>query len=264
MTKTQWQAFVTFRQKFKDECEALSHHASILSALAAEAASKDTPLYQHETAVVYNRALDEITEKSDIRYIIVGDNPGKDEQLIVNNRYLVGQSGKLGDRFFRMTKELEADFRKNVIILNKTPIHTAKTNHLRFLAKSNKDIARLINDSQKWMATETAFLHRALVSSSAEDAFVDGASKNSYTPELWLVGYAELKNKGIFALYRDTLRKAYDNDNAAWNQVKVYQHFSMNRFSIDFKKWREKHPHQNTLSALSSLGDFHRTEIFGA
>lgn len=279
MTQNQWQAFTAFRDAFRTKCDEWAKFASRLTPLSVAAAEKDTPPYPHETAVVYNRALDDITEKSEIRYIVVGDNPGKDEQLAKNNRYLVGQSGKLAASFFARNAELGADFRQNVIILNKTPIHTAKTNHLKNLVRADSEIAALIADSQKWMAEQTARLHIALADASAGgDALASGCAsaggKDSAVGdasagggelagdvELWLVGYAELKKNGIFSLYRDTLAAAYESP--AWQRVMAFQHFSMNRFSIDLKAHQRDFPAESLRATLFALGTQHRIEIFG-
>lgn len=296
MTQNQWQAFTAFRDAFRTKCDEWAKFASRLTPLSVAAAEKDTPPYPHETAVVYNRALDDITEKSEIRYIVVGDNPGKDEQLAKNNRYLVGQSGKLAASFFARNAELGADFRQNVIILNKTPIHTAKTNHLKNLVRADSEIAVLIADSQKWMAEQTARLHIALADASAgeddsagggalasgcasaggKDSAVGDASASggelASGVELWLVGYAELKKNGIFSLYRDTLAAAYESPattanaasiSPAWQRVMAFQHFSMNRFSIDLKAHQRDFPAESLRAALFALGTQHRIEIFG-
>ena len=106
-----------------------------------------TPAYPFETTVVYNRSLDDVTKDDDIKLIVIGDNPGKDEQLAKNNRYLVGQAGKIAEGYFRRNPELGIDFRRNVIILNKTPVHSAKTAQLKTIAKQGgKKIADLIED----------------------------------------------------------------------------------------------------------------------
>src|SRR5574344_1919404 len=163
MTELQWQAFENFRTEFRAKIAEWSPYASVLRPLEQSAAADDTPPYPLETAVVYNRALDDITEQSDIRFIVIGDNPGKDEQLARNNRYLVGQSGKIAEGFFRRNPELSTDFRTNVLILNKTPVHTAKTAHLRSLCKNGgQEIQQLILESQLWMAQKTALLHQSL------------------------------------------------------------------------------------------------------
>lgn len=269
MTENQWRIFSDFRNTFKLKCGEWAEKAASLNidALVSEAGKKDTPPYSLETSVVYNNALDDITEKSEIHYIVVGDNPGKDEQLLKNNRYLVGQSGKLGERFFKMTDELKSDFRKNVIILNKTPIHTAKTNHLRFLCREDLRVAELINESQKWMAQSTAKLHIGLAEGAAAAKKTSQLENVTSVPALWLVGYAELKKNGIFSLYRDTLLSCYENaggvGHEAWQHVMAFQHFSMNRFTIDLNVKLKENPSASTKNVLSVLGTAHRKEIFG-
>lgn len=247
MTESEWQVFCAFRNQFKHKTEEWSAYANELYPLQSEAAKKDTPPYPIETSVVYNRALDDVTRNDEIKLIVIGDNPGKDEQLSKNNRYLVGQSGKIANGFFKRNKELCIDFRKNVIILNKTPIHTAKTAHLKYVNKNGGDkLAELIRESQTWMAKETARLHKALEST-----------------ELWLVGYAELKARGIFTLYKEMLKDSYIDDTDAWNRVFVFQHFSMNRFLIDLNAFRSAHKELTLKNSLETLGTAHKNEIFG-
>lgn len=290
MTSSQFTAFEQFRNDFHKKVAEWSRFAQTLAPLQKRAAQSDTPEYPLETCVVYNRALDDVTQDGDIKLIVIGDNPGKDEQRACNNRYLVGQSGKLADGFFHRNSALGIDFRKNVIILNKTPVHTAKTKHLRTLQKDKK-IAQLILESQVWMAEHTAQLHQALVAGALRCE--DGASQHAdvlqhterttfmpremrcnakiaTVPQLWLVGYAELKKGGIFTPYRDALKSAYVGKNGlcAWQNVFVYQHFSMNCFSIDLKRYLTRYDTTRNTATLSSLlaelGTLHRDEIFGA
>ena len=245
MTNDQWLAFEDFRARFRKECarwtEIAGGPTGWLAKLQKEAADADeNPVYPLETPLVYNRALDAITQDDDIRLIVVGDNPGKDEQLEKNRRYLVGQAGKLGDGFFRRNPELGVDFRKNVIILNKTPIHTAKTKQLAYILKKGGDRFRsLFDETQRWMAYETAKLKRAL-----------GCG-------LWLVGYAELRTGGLFSVYAlELAQQGIESDD-----VRLYQHFSMNRFSIDLK---ERYIESSSLEDnLRDIGVSHRREILG-
>ncbi len=247
MTEEEWKIFCDFRTNFRRKTEEWSAYSTELLPLQASSSQKDTPPYPIETSIVYNRALDDVMQGDEIKLIVIGDNPGKDEQLSKNNRYLVGQSGKIAEGFFRRNQELGTDFRKNVIILNKTPIHTAKTAHLKYVSKNGGDkIASLIKESQIWMAKETARLHKALGST-----------------ELWLVGYAELKARGIFTLYRDVLKDSYKNDTNAWDRVFVFQHFSMNRFLIDLKDFRSEHKNLTLKASIEMLGEAHKNEIFG-
>lgn len=256
MTKNQWEAFCDYKNQLKKHCDEWLKFSDELKLLqtAASKVKNDTPEYPIETPVVYNTAYDDFTEADEINLIVVGDNPGKNEQLEKNRKYLVGQSGKIAAGFFAGYPELKTDFRKNVIIANKTPVHTAKTNHLKYLMKNGSpEIQKLILDSQKIMAEMTAALHQKLIAEKGD---------KSVPPQLWLVGYAELKDRGIFLPYRDCLKSAYKNP-GDWDNVFVYQHFSMNRFSIDLKDFRQKNPQLDLAGALKNLGHQHRDEIFG-
>lgn len=264
MTGRQWEAFSGFRRDFRRQClEWNAGFARLLEPLQRESCRKDTPEYPVETSVVYNRALDEVAADDEVRLIVVGDNPGKDEQRARNRRYLVGQAGKIAAGFFERNPELGIDFRRNALILNKTPIHTAKTAHLRHLLRFGPpEVRGLLRSSQRWMAERTAALHRSL-------------SEGGGSPpcQLWLVGYAELKGRGLFLDYRDELASRYrapvpsgGGMEAAWEQVMVYQHFSMNRFTIDLAASQEAGRVDVRLplrERLDLLGALHRKEIFG-
>lgn len=256
MTPNQFEIFSDFRDEFCTYCMKMNKaYGDLLKPLQIAASADDTPDYPVETPVVYNSALDEVTEKSDIRMIVIGDNPGKDEQLDKNKKYLVGQSGKLAAGFFEKNAEFNTDFRKNVIILNKTPVHTAKTTHLKYLLKKGgNDVRTLILESQIFMAEKTAMLHQALCNNAGEDGI---------KPELWLVGYAELKDKGLFLGYKKELSEDYDKTEEFWNRVYVFQHFSMNRFSIDLKDFMKNHENLGIVEAAHELGALHKKEIFG-
>ena len=247
MTREQWQDFCTFKTELKAKIEEWTAAAPQLKDLQKIAADEaKTPEYPFEIPVVYNLALDDVKEDDDIKLIVIGDNPGKDEQLFKNSRYLVGQAGKIAEGYFRKNPELGIDFRRNVIILNKTPVHSAKTAQLKtIIKKGGPQIASLIEESQIWMAQKTADLHIKLGT------------------ELWLVGYSELKEKGIFTSYRDSLKKACSEE--AWNRLYVFQHFSMNRFSIDLADYikAEKKENAPLESNIHELGIIHRKEIFG-
>ena len=258
MTSLQFKIFSDFRDEFCTYCMKMNREwGNVLRPLQIVARQSDnTPDYMVETPVVYNTSLDEITEESEIRLIVIGDNPGKDEQREKNKRYLVGQSGKLAEGFFSKNTEFNIDFRKNVIILNKTPIHTAKTNHLKLVRKNGgKEIRNLISESQIFMAQKTAKLH--------EDLTAAALSSGGIVPELWLVGYAELKEKSLFSEYRNELKDSYDKNGTAWKNLFVFQHFSMNRFSIDLKNFMGKNKDLGIVEAAHELGKIHKKEIFG-
>lgn len=284
MTTSQWNAFEKFKDEFRAQCKKWAQYSGELIPLQKSSSQKDTPDYPIETPVVYNTVMDELSLESEIKLIVIGDNPGKNEQLSINQKYLVGQAGKLGESFFRNNPDLQIDFRKNVIILNKTPVHSAKTKHLIAIEKGLKSVnspaQNLIEESQRWMAKKTAELHQALIK---------GADKNSFIPELWLVGYTELKKNGIFIPYRDELKQAYTNQSTpadkptttstnattdanakastnslttSWQKVFVYQHFSMNCFNKDIRNYHTANPENPLKQNLETLGHLHKQEIF--
>lgn len=257
MTIFQWEYFNNFCNSFKNKVTEWNNQAKSLIVVQNKAKDFFNNVdYELQTPIVYNTALDEITQNDEIKLIVIGDNPGKDEQLTKNQKYLVGQAGKLGNNFFKNHDELGINFRKNVIILNKTPIHSAKTNHLKkFASFGGKEIEDLIKETQIWMAQETAKLHQNLLK----------VSENKDFPQLWLVGYSELKEKGIFTDYKNELKKQYqtsEESKNAWDNVFVYQHFSMNRFSIDLKEFSTENKNLDLKTQLKTLGKKHKDEIF--
>ena len=247
MNSNQWKAFCSFKTDFKQQIDKWAGLIPELGQLQKQAAElAKTPPYPFETPVVYNTDLDKITAQDDIKLIVIGDNPGKDEQLAKNQRYLCGQAGKIADGFFKRNSELGIDFRKNVIILNKTPVHSAKTAQLRTIMKNGgQKVQDLILQSQLWMAQKTAKLTKDL-----------GC-------ELWLVGYSELKGKGFFVPYRDQLKACLFNT-PKWQNVYVFQHFSMNRFTIDLNEFVQKNnlTDKTLKEQLELVGEFHKSEIF--
>ena len=242
MTEFQWKFFSDFRCEFKKKISEWSVFSNELKILQEKSAENDKiPNYKIENPVVYNRALDEISETSEIKLIVCADNPGKNEQLSQNQKYLIGQAGKLAEGFFRNNQEFKIDFRKDAIILNKTPIHSAKTAELKFIYKNSSDeIKNLLDETQIWMAKKTAELSDTL------------------NCPIFLAGYSELKKGGIFTIYKNELKNSIKD----MNSVLVFQHFSMNRFSIDFKNFMQKNPNLSKEEALKQLGLLHQKEFF--
>ena len=260
MTDNQWKIFCDFKNDLKKMVTKWQEQFPNLKDLQKQAAIiAKTPDYPFETPIVYNLALEEISKNDEIKLIVIGDNTGKEEKLAKNNKYLVGQAGKIAEGFFKRNESLGIDFRKNVIILNKTPIHSAKTSQLKTIARlGGEKISEFIKESQIWMAKRTAQLHIEMNNQILQEN----------QTELWLVGYSELKEKGLFLNYRDELKKYYSADDKSesnWQKVFVFQHFSMNRFTIDLKNYIEKKIDNCKIDReiLHELGQIHRTEIFG-
>ena len=247
MTEGQWNLVQEFKTNFKKKCDEWSCFAEDLSDLQLKIIAQNVQQYSLENSVVYNRFLDDVTKDDEIKLIVIGDNPGMDEQKEKNCRYLVGQSGKIATSFFAKHEELGIDFRKNVLILNKTPLHTPKTKDLLVLQKEgSENLKKLLRDSQVWMAQETLKFFKQ---------FNECALKNK--TELWLVGYSELKKKGVFLPYKEAFLKECGGN---MENIFVFQHFSMNCFSIDLKKHFDEK--KTVKENLHCLGQMHCKEIF--
>ena len=213
--------------------------------------------YRVETPVVYNRALDDIGPMDEIKIILVADNPGKKEQLVANNRYLVGQSGKLATGWF--LSELKLDFRREALILNKTPIHTPKTAELSILARSaglhRQRLESLLAGSQSAMADFAWRLFQALRTT-------DATGTSAEWPVLWISGVGELRKGGLFEIYRDEIirrlaRATPEERNGVW----AFNHFSMNQFAIEIK--RKARPVVPIVEELARIGRENRIRVFG-
>jgi hypothetical protein len=224
MTDTQFARFCDVREKIRLYISSISENAQwILEAQRTVYNARGYYEADLETPVVYNLALEDITAKSEPRFIIVADNPGIQEQKAKNHRYLVGQSGKLAVSWFR--ENLGIDFRSSTLIINKTPIHTPKTAELRLLVRSagsrSDELAGLLVDSQREMARFAFDLLEILEC------------------PLWVSGIGELRPKGIFRPWAEELRALclgapFELRERVW----LFRHFSMNQFAIEYANAR--------------------------
>lgn len=197
--------------------------------------------YTVETPVVYNSALDDITIESEIKLLLVADNPGRREQAAENRRYLVGPSGKIAAKFFRDNPELGIDFYKNVIILNKTPIHSPRTAELRQIVLLESNIAKALDESQQKMAELLLEFHEAL------------------GVPVYITGYSEMKKRGVFESYTERLKQLYEQRPQLYKQLFFFRHFSMNQFTIDLKK--QSLPGETVSKTLERIGTAYRKRI---
>ncbi|MDR1025178.1 MAG: uracil-DNA glycosylase family protein [Treponema sp.] len=251
MTAGAWTAFCGVRDRYREALEQFNRDLRGLKNLQQQLVdSRSGPAYTVETALVYNQALDELDHKDEIRLILVGDNPGRREQAA--RRYLVGPSGKIAEGFFRRTAELGIDLRKNVLILNKTPIHTPRTVELKELCRlGGAKLSGALTGTQRFMASLLLEFHRAL-----------SPPKKARRPALpvWITGYSEMKEGGIFETYTRTLGELYAG-NPLGDSVFLYRHFSMNQFSIDLRQ--QTREGESAGAALDRIGRSYRKRILG-
>jgi len=216
--------------------------------------------YAIDNPIVYNHNLDLIKKNDVIKLILVGDNPGKEEQKHSNQCYLVGQAGRIADGFFTKHNDLGINFRQNVIILNKTILHTPKTLILKKLIKKDKLIEDFFISDQLWQGRYAFLLQRV------------------FDVPIWIVGYSQLTEKGLFASYANTIKKeiegaytikkeafincaSYPTFKIASQPVFLYQHFSMNCFIKQLKK--ESDSSFSLKENLEKLGLKNRKMILG-
>ncbi|MDR0552178.1 MAG: hypothetical protein LBG72_09240 [Spirochaetaceae bacterium] len=250
MTKKQYKVFCGLREMYQKLIHKIDGSFPALRGLQQSIAeTRQGGSYLVETPVVYNTAMDKITEDDEIKLILVGDNPGRQEQAAHNRAYLVGNSGKIADKFFASHKEFNIEFRKNVLIQNKTPVHTARTNELSELLKQGgRELAHIIYQSQIDCAKILYEFWRIF-------------SEGKAIP-VWIIGYSEMKKKGIFEAYTEELTRLARADSAFESSIFFYRHFSMNQFTIDLK--RKRAPDESVKEALNRIGAEYRRRIMPA
>ncbi len=249
MDKNSWDSFCKIREAYKGYVFYLSESvpalASVQKRLISQRPGGAFPL---DTSVVYNHSLDDVDQADQIKLILVADNPGRREQEAGNRRYLVGPSGKLADTFFKNHGELGIDFKKNVIILNKTPIHTPRTGDLKDLIQlGGPEVERAVVDSQGAMAAFIRDFHRALTPDQGEPL------------PLWIIGYSELGK--LFAPFTRALTTLYPPEDPQRKGIYLFRHFSMNQFTVDLRRQRKEG--ESVKEALERLGSRYRQNIFG-
>jgi hypothetical protein len=250
MDRRCWKAFTSLREQYRAFVRDLAAGLPELAEIEQELVKRRKgPVYRIDTPVVYNEALDAIGPRDLIKLILAADNPGRREQAAENRRYLVGPSGKIAETFFRRHPELGIDFRKHVLILNKTPIHTPRTAELGELCRlGGPRIVRAVEESQRAMAR--------LLPAFQEALFPGGAGA------VWIIGYSEMKRGGIFETYTGELTRLYDERRGLKDKVFIYRHFSMNQFTIDLNN--QSRPGETTAEALERIGAAYRERVLGS
>jgi hypothetical protein len=250
MTKEAWAAFRKTAARYRAMVNGITAAVPNLAALIQSLVDKrGGPVYTVDTPAVYNLAVDDFTPESEIKMIMVADNPGRREQAAENRRYLVGPSGKIAEKFFRANPCLGIDFRKNVLILNKTPIHTPRTAELRELcAMGDSVLKNAVISSQAAMANLLAEFREALGEAAAP-------------LKVWIIGYSEMKKGGIFETYTETLKILCAAHPRLKDGILFYRHFSMNQFTIDLK--RQTRPGESIEESLLRIGAAYRERVLG-
>ncbi|MBN2874152.1 MAG: hypothetical protein JXM71_03575 [Spirochaetales bacterium] len=242
MNDDEYTRFVALRDSFRRRVAEWSAALPALADAQRALASDVGDSYRLDTPIVYNRALDDIGPEANISWVVVADNPGKREQEAGMNRYLVGRSGLMAERFF--SRELGVDFRREVAIINKTPVHTPKTAQLRKLAKLYPEARPVLEDSQRFMASLVAELQRC------------------FGARVWVMGLSEVRVGGLFGSWQEELVAAYERAGKDYaRRLYGYNHFSMGSFSTDLKRRRREG--ETVEAAVLRIGAENRERILG-
>ena len=160
--------------------------------------------------IVWNNNLDKISNLSHIKLIVCADNPGKHE--FKDNVYLFsnGKCGVMAKNFFQ---KLNLNLHEEIIVLNKTPIHTCKTKGLKEISQNIFDKSQII------MANFAIELLKACL-------------KQNQDTELWILGASNAnfgEKNPLFAQYKEIIAQAKNNEEI-WKKIFCFYHFSCGGF----------------------------------
>ena len=229
MTKEQFKKFCSFRDEFRKQTALWNEEYNKVLKERIESLSG----CEITNSFIYNEKLDEINENDNIKYIWIQDNPGYNEML--QNRYAVGASGKAGQNFMK-NEGLAEDFDREVIVLNKSPIHTKVTAVLSKL--KNREIQ---DETQKYMAKTIFTVH------------------NIFECDLWILGISNLK--GIFGTFSNDMEKLYKNSTLN-KKIFLYYHFSQGQFKKAYNLEVNTLGTDDTDKILESIGIKNRKKYF--
>lgn len=160
--------------------------------------------------------------KADLKYIIVGDNPGKKE--LEDRKYFVGKSGQALRKHFENNQLIE-NFNNNCKVYNKTIIHTERTACLTVV--KNIIGEDLFNDIQKCCVTEIASLANEL--------------------KIPILVFGKTHLKGIFKCFWKELNVLVNDKES----ILVFSHPSYGCFS---KEWNAEIESTDVLEKLNKIG----------
>ncbi len=166
---------------------------------------------------IYNNDLNYFKEnKNDIKYILVGDNPGNIEAD--KKRYLVGPAGISARIFFE--RYLVDNFNKEVLVLNKTPIYTNVTDGLEEIKTDD-----IIKETQIFMVEMIRTLYCKLKVPIIITGYSNGIIKRK--------GVFKINNKSLHYFFSEFVSIFDKNDDFF-----IIPHFSRGMFfnAIDIDK----------------------------
>lgn len=188
--------------------------------------------------IIYNEDLDTINEEnfSKVKYILVGDNPGKTEAEL--KRYFVGPAGVSARIFFE--RFLVTDFRKEVICLNKTPITTSQTKVLKGADK------QILLKTQEYMADLSIKLQEQIKDS-----------------KIVITGFMDARKNDVWKINTNDLGSAFFSKikkNSKLENVFIIKHFSFSQIYNDLTI--EKFEKLNGRNVLDIIGKENAESLF--
>jgi len=170
-------------------------------------------------------------EIKNLKYIIVGDNPGKKE--CNEKKYFIGPSGQILRNHFKKF-HIVTDFDNECIVFNKTFIYTEKTKELKNIDKE------ILNETQDYCATEIS----KLSNEKQIPILIFGKSN---------ICKGELFEKFWTRLFKEVIDK---------KNILVFSHPSYGNFSKEWKKIdKEGITFQNDNEKLIKIGVRNLTTI---
>ncbi|MCK5677613.1 MAG: hypothetical protein KAH72_03980 [Flavobacteriaceae bacterium] len=195
-----------------------------------------------EIDIIFNKHLENINFE-DVKYILIGDNPGKDEKE--QNEYLIGDSGIVIRLFFE--NFLVKNFDKEVLVLNKTPIATNTTDDLKnikakkILKKSQLYIADLIYEISKINDMKIIIMGISSCRNRKGKWNLQSKSKTAY-----------------FCSFFKQIQYKFQKDEDK-SKLFFIKHFSRNQFFKDFKINNYRNRPRKTFF---EIGERYRDELF--
>lgn len=198
--------------------------------------------------IVFNEDLLRLSPE-EVRFILVGDNPGREEQK--SHRYLIGTAGKGARRFFEETVGLVNSFEKEVMVLNKTPVFTPSTMDLGALA----EISSLLEESQRYMAAFMIRMQKLLNCPLWVTGF--GGCRNAKGD--WNVKPAKTRPLGVFfqSLREEAIKEGSDQKN-----IQFFKHFSYAHFQKDAHQGNLPKDREEYLQKLNKIGSIYSGNFF--
>lgn len=198
--------------------------------------------------IVFNEDLLRLSPP-EVRFILVGDNPGREEQK--SHRYLVGTAGKGARRFFEETSGLVSSFEKEVMVLNKTPVFTPSTMDLGDLSEINS----LLEESQRYMASFMIRMQKLLGCPLWITGF--GGCRNAKGD--WNVKPAKTRPLGIFF---QSLREEAVKAGSRQDDIQFFKHFSYAHFQKDAHLENIPKDREEYLQRLNRIGSGYSKNFF--